>query len=134
MGVKANGSGEPQLVWRVTPEHPNGELLELVPMEVPARGRKSSRQVVWTKVSPVPPDGPLGAQRLVVAAPAPEAAARGAASATRQDHTTSWRASSWDLLNGLVVRDVSDKIPRRTFDALFSANEDTAHAPGRKQR
>jgi hypothetical protein len=129
MGVKANGSGEPQLVWRVTPEQPNGELLELVPMEVPAPGRKSSRQV-----SPAPPDGPLGAQRLVVASPAPEAAARVTTSATRQDHTTSWRASSWDLLNGLVVRDVSDKIPRRTFDALFSANEDTAHAPGRKQR
>ena len=41
-------------------------------------------------------------------------------SAARAEHATSWRASSWDLLNGLVVRDVSDTIPARTFDALFS--------------
>jgi hypothetical protein len=33
---------------------------------------------------------------------------------------SSWRASSYDLLHGLTVRDVSEKIPQRTFEALFS--------------
>ncbi|HEX2542882.1 MAG TPA: hypothetical protein VHM00_17595 [Caldimonas sp.] len=132
MGDKGKGSVEPELVWRVTPENPLGELLELVPMEAPSRGRKSSRKVVWTRVPPVLPEGPAGAQRVEPAAqPAPRAASSTAASA---EYATSWRASSWDLLNGLVVRDVSDKIPARTFDALFSANEDAARPPGRKQR
>ena len=128
MGMKAKNAGEPQLVWRVTPENPNGELLELVPMEVPVRGSRSSRQVVWTKVPPAAPDGPLGAQPVVAPAPAPtpEAAPGLVASARSREHTASWRGSSWDLLNGLVVRDVSDRIAPRTFDALFSANDDKA--------
>ena len=32
----------------------------------------------------------------------------------------SWRASSYDLLHGLRVHDVTDKIPTRMFNALFS--------------
>src|SRR5215207_8524857 len=32
----------------------------------------------------------------------------------------SWRSSSYDLLHGLRVHDISDKIPARMFDALFS--------------
>jgi len=30
-----------------------------------------------------------------------------------------WRGSSWDLLNGLEVRDHSDSIPGALFDKLF---------------
>jgi hypothetical protein len=30
-----------------------------------------------------------------------------------------WRASSWDLLNGLEVRDHSDTIPGELFERLF---------------
>jgi hypothetical protein len=37
-------------------------------------------------------------------------------------NVSSWRASSYDLLQGLTVRDVSEKIPQRTFEALFSAD------------
>ena len=131
MGAKSKkDSGEPELVWRVTPENPLGELLELEPKEATPRGRKVSRKVVWTRVPAVLPEGPLIAQRIEpeVGQPVPRPSANAA------DHVTSWRASSWDLLNGLVVRDVSDKIPARTFDALFSANEDDADPPGSKQR
>ena len=31
----------------------------------------------------------------------------------------SWRASSYDLLTGLTVRDVTDTIPGAIFDELF---------------
>ena len=126
MGVKSKKAGEARLVWRVTTENPNGELLELVPKESP-RGGRSSRQVKWTRVPPPPPDGPLGVRRLEPAA-APEPAPRPVSSAAKAEYSTSWRGSSWDLLNGVVVRDVSDTIPPRTFDALFSANE-PSHDP-----
>jgi hypothetical protein len=131
MGVNSKGSGETRLVWRVTAENPNGELLELVPKEAP-RGSKSSRPVVWTRVPPAPPDGPLGVRRVEPLAPEPPP--RPVASAAKPAYSTSWRGSSWDLLNGLVVRDVSETIPPRTFDALFSANDDSARDPGRKRR
>jgi hypothetical protein len=120
MGVNSKGSGEARLVWRVTAENPNGELLELVPKEAPRGSR--SRQVKWTRVPPAPPDGPLGVRRLEPRA-APEPVPRPESSAAKAEYSTSWRGSSWDLLNGAIVRDVSDKIPPRTFDALFSANE-----------
>ncbi len=131
MSVKSKKSGETRLVWRVTAENPNGELLELVPKEAPRGSR--SRQVKWTRVPPAPPDGPLGVRRVEPTL-APEPPPRPVSSATKAEHSASWRGSSWDLLNGVVVRDVSDKIPRRTFDALFSANEGPEHTPGRKRR
>ena len=34
----------------------------------------------------------------------------------------SWRASSYDLLTGCTVRDVSDTIPGEIFDELFRSN------------
>jgi len=46
---------------------------------------------------------------------------------------TSWRASSYDLLHGLRVHDVTDKIPSRVFDALFSPDPD-AGPPSPKSR
>jgi hypothetical protein len=33
---------------------------------------------------------------------------------------SSWRASSYDLLHGPRVDDMTDKLPPRMFDALFS--------------
>ena len=131
MSTKPKESTEPQLVWQVTAENPDGELLELVPKGAPEE-KSSSRRVVWTRVPSSLPNGPLSARGTE--APATEAAPPVVASAARKEHSTSWRASSWDLLNGLVVRDVSDKIPPRTFEALFSANDDAEGAPGRKQR
>ena len=42
--------------------------------------------------------------------------------ATSSANLSTWRASSYDLLQGLTVRDVSDKIRQPTFEALFSAD------------
>ena len=45
----------------------------------------------------------------------------------------SWRASSYDLLRGLRVHDVTDKIPTRMFKALFSP-EMSGRSPSTKER
>jgi len=44
----------------------------------------------------------------------------------------SWRASSYDLLTGCTVRDVTDTIPGEIFDELFSSN--VAARPVRRRR
>ena len=44
----------------------------------------------------------------------------------------SWRASSYDLLTGLTVRDVTDTIPGEIFDELF--RPEAAARPVRRRR
>ena len=44
----------------------------------------------------------------------------------------SWRASSYDLLHGLVVRDVTDTIPGAIFASLF--NPDSAGMPASRRK
>ena len=36
----------------------------------------------------------------------------------------SWRASSYDLMTGLTVSDVTDTIPGEIFDELFNSESD----------
>jgi hypothetical protein len=36
----------------------------------------------------------------------------------------SWRSSSYDLLTGCTVRDVTDTIPGEIFDELFRSNSE----------
>ena len=87
-----------RLIWRMTAENQFGEILEL-PTESRA-GRNSQ-----------------GAQSRCTQEPASRGStAMGSAS------LVTWRASSYDLLQGLTVRDVSEKIPQRTFEVLFSAD------------
>jgi hypothetical protein len=52
---------------------------------------------------------------------APEAATGAEAPARVLDPApvADWRGSSWDLLNGLEVRDHSDSIPGALFEKLF---------------
>jgi hypothetical protein len=45
-----------------------------------------------------------------------------------------WRASSYDLLRGLTVRDVSETIPAQMFEALFSSDAAVAPVSVRKRR
>jgi hypothetical protein len=52
---------------------------------------------------------------VVDSAPAGEAAVR----VLNPAKVPSWRASSYDLLTGLTVRDVTDTIPGAIFDELF---------------
>ena len=44
----------------------------------------------------------------------------------------SWRASSYDLLTGLTMRDVTDTIPGEIFDELF--RPEAAARPARRRR
>ena len=83
-------SGATRLVWRMTAEYRLGEILELPEESRSPQSRQSAGH----------PRGPL-----------PRMASYASAS--------SWRASSYDLLRGLSVRDVSEKIPQRAFEALF---------------
>ena len=117
--MKAKVAGAPRRVWRMTAENQLGEILELVPAPGPGdKGgrsqavRASAGAPVASLSSPSPPttSGSNGAEspctpRAVTLDPAP---------------VSSWRASSYDLLHGLRVHDVTDMIPRRMFEALFS--------------
>lgn len=47
--------------------------------------------------------------------------------------TLNWRASSYDLLHGLVVRDVSETIPGHIFEALFNSDSADMPVPRRKR-
>ena len=53
---------------------------------------------------PTAPAGPAAVETVKVLDPAP---------------VVHWRASSYDLLNGLEVRDHSDSIPGELFERLF---------------
>ncbi len=71
-------------VWRVTPNAPQGEVVDF---------------------DPTAPESCAAADTpLRVLDPAP---------------VVDWRGSSWDLLNGLEVRDHSDSIPGALFERLF---------------
>ena len=100
----------PRRVWRMTADAPQGEVLELVPKTAvpePAAARKAA-------AAEVPGDAPA---RVLDPAKVP-----------------SWQSSSWDLLTGLKVRDVSDTIPDRIFDELFGSTAKLPSAPAPRRR
>ncbi len=70
-------------VWRMTPEEPQGIVVDF---------------------DPTAPAGPAPVETVKVLDPAP---------------VVDWRSSSYDLLNGLEVRDHSDSIPGELFERLF---------------
>ena len=52
----------------------------------------------------------------------------------RPAQVESWQSSSFDLLTGLVVRDVSDTIPGQLFDELFRHGPTDHPHPGPRRR
>ena len=86
----------PRRVWRMTADAPQGEVLELVPTPTPA-------EVAAVRKAALEATGETQAKVLDPA------------------KVPSWQASSWDLMTGLRVRDVSDTIPDRIFDELFGS-------------
>lgn len=81
-------------VWRMTAEAPMGEILELLPDAEPKAPAK---------------DWPTATQTLdEMRARLPDPAAE-----------PNWQSSSYDLLTGLTVRDVTDTIPGKIFDEVF---------------
>ena len=104
----------PRRVWRMTTDSPQGEFFDVgaSPVEVPAPPvvKRTFHPETRESGRTGPIDPPLGE-----AAAASEAAVR----VLNPAKVPSWRASSYDLLTGLTVRDVTDTIPGAIFDELF---------------
>ena len=117
-------SGAMRLVWRMTAENQLGEILELP--EEPKSGRnraavRSRRSRPEPTTAPAPFHDSTGFASSTLGQPGgPGSRATGSVTAS------SWRASSYDLLQGLTVRDVSERLPQRTFEALFSPDASVA--------
>jgi len=82
-------------VWRMTAEAPMGEILELLPAT--PEPKASTKDWLTTPAS-------LDDMRARLPDPAAE---------------PNWQSSSYDLLTGLTVRDVTDTIPGNVFDEVF---------------
>jgi hypothetical protein len=124
----------PRRVWRMTSDSPAGEYLELVPKAAFAAGAEPRERAESSIAT-----GPLvtmqrvgGLQsRAAAAVSAPQEACRDAPAPTRAKvlrpaQVENWQSSSFDLLSGLQVRDVSDTIPGRVFEELFRTLPATA--------
>ena len=104
----------PRRVWRMTTDAPQGEILDVggKPAEAPEAASReadvSSRDA-----------GEVGPERADGRDPIDAAAADAAVRVLNPAKVPSWRASSYDLLTGLTVRDVTDTIPGAIFDELF---------------
>ena len=110
----------PRRVWRMTTDSPQGEFFDVgtsppeapEPVVVKRTFHPETRTVSGRAASIDAPagDGGLGSEAAVrVLNPA---------------KVPSWRASSYDLLTGLTVRDVTDTIPGAIFDELFKPMTD----------
>jgi len=95
--MEASKTIGPRKVWRMTAEAPMGEILELLPDAEP---KASTKDWLTTPAS-------LGDLRARLPDPAGE---------------PNWQSSSYDLLSGLTVRDVTDTIPGNVFDEVFRSD------------
>ena len=123
---------ESRRVWRMTSDSPLGEYLELVPKRAYASNadvRDDSRAAPRAPAKPA--DTPTfkrdnagqNATAPCTRAPAADAAmaAQPKVKVLRPAQVESWQSSSFDLMSGLQVRDVTDTIPGRVFEELFKA-------------
>ena len=109
--------GVTRRVWRMTAENQLGEILELPDESNAARNRHGARSPSSrSKQAALFHDSTGFASRSTGEPRSPVSRVMSSA------NLSTWRASSYDLLQGLTVRDVSEKIPQRTFEALFSAD------------
>ena len=139
----------PRRVWRMTADSPMGEYLELVPKEAYDRAAESAPKRVLhpetrdpiyrtpsSSILPAPAPSPAQPRERAKSGtpqrPSPSAKAEPAAPGSepptvsevrarvlKPAQVESWRASSYDLLTGCTVRDVTDTIPGEIFDELF---------------
>lgn len=87
---------------------------------------RSKASAVPRKVWRMTPENTLG-EILELAPTDVEYSGKAVAKTLTAVSAPNWRASSYDLLHGLVVRDVSDTIPGHIFEALF--HPDSAGMP-----
>lgn len=122
-------------VWRMTADNPHGEFLELVPKAAvyPTSGSSAAPHAEQATESEALQPGTLKRtfHPETVARPERTAPADATGPALAEHpmeapakvltpaKVPSWRASSYDLMTGLTVRDVSDTIPGDIFDELF---------------
>ena len=137
-------------VWRMTADSPMGEYLELVPKEAYDRSAEGAPKRVLhpemrdpiyrTPSSSILPstsssgrpheagrtDAPVRSSHSAKSEPAsagdPPTVSEVKARVLKPAQVESWRASSYDLLTGCTVRDVTDTIPGEIFDELFEAD------------
>jgi hypothetical protein len=138
----------PRRVWRMTADTPMGEYLELVPKSAydvePApppkrvfhpevrdpiyKSSPADKPVAQAAAEPAAAaSGPSILERRAAPRQAPSAADAGErseapaarAKVLNPGQVPNWRASSYDLLTGLTVHDVTDTIPGEIFDELF---------------
>ena len=119
----------PRRVWRMTSDSPAGEYLELVPKDTSATGSESRTRVEFSSTagSPVTTQRVPGHQATPLAGVSTHqdtcrdtpTKALAKAKVLRPAQVESWQSSSFDLMSGLQVRDVSDTIPGRVFEELF---------------
>jgi len=108
----------PRRVWRMTTDAPQGEFFDLdvsaTPVSEPAVIKRTFH-----------PETRASSSRGAIEAPVP---VRDAGADRQPDPAVrvlnpakvpSWRASSYDLMTGLTVRDVTDTIPGEIFDEFF---------------
>ena len=107
-------------IWRMTAENQLGEILELPGESTTGRIRPGARAGCSESKQVASPasfhDATGFASRSVGESRSP------ASKVTSSASLSTWRASSYDLLKGLTVRDVSERIPERTFEALFTTD------------
>jgi hypothetical protein len=82
----------------MTTAHPQGEFIEVPTEPTKAPAAKAPPAKDWAVLD----SGDEGQARVLDPGKAP-----------------SWEASSYDLLTGLTVRDVTDTIPGRIFEEVF---------------
>jgi len=142
MAAKKQPEIVPRRVWRMTADSPMGEYLELVPKaayeETAAPPKRifhpetlTSYEAVTlepqsTQVkSPHTQAAVSGQSQPLVAAPERRTPAAMPASPVpklriiRPAQVESWQSSSFDLLTGCLVRDVTDTIPGPVFQEIF---------------
>ena len=114
----------PRRVWRMTTDAPQGEFVDLAE----GAGDVPEPRVIKRTFHP---ETRATANRIAADAPptprdsgAGERPTEAAVRVLNPAKVPSWRASSYDLMTGLTVRDVTDTIPGEIFDELFNAPSD----------
>ena len=123
---------EARRVWRMTSDSPLGEYLELVPKRTYTADADHRVESRTAQPTPAKPADAAALRRDTVTSSSGATQSREPASerpiavppsvkVLTPAHCESWQSSSFDLLSGLQVRDVSDTIPGRVFEELFKA-------------
>jgi len=158
MATNRHPESGPRRVWRMTATAPAGEYLDLLSKEVPPATPAVSKGLAPQEALPphkaVRPGSVIEGQASQSERKLqPEATASASQKrSTTDEHLVdvvsaaakvkvlrpaqveSWQASSFDLMTGCKVRDVTDTIPGNVFDELFNPSQTDFFHPGPARR